>query len=102
MTHKIERHVTLSEEEWKNIQMVFEDYDMENLSKSEQTETKVIFEKIDYQLRGGRCFHEYGKVTETHMVTTATYEQPAEYESEAECLICGDTVDAQDIQNIIE
>jgi hypothetical protein len=99
---KHEKRITLEDEEWTILRMVFEDYNMDGLSKSEQLETKVIFEKIDYQLRGGRCFHEYGKIIHYYLKTSATREQPAEYESEAECLVCGDTVDAQDIQEVIE
>jgi hypothetical protein len=98
----MEKRVTLKMEEWKEIQMTFEDYDMSNLSKSEQTDLKVIFEKVDYQVRGGRCFHEYGKINKTWRVCAETRDQPAEYESNAECLICGDTVSSEDIQNIIE
>lgn len=99
---KIERRITLPEEDWKILQMVFEDYNMDNLSEYDKRSTKVVFEKVDYQVRGGRCFHEYGKIVNTVLVTAATRDQPAEYESEAECPICGDTVDAQDIQEVIE
>ena len=100
--NKTERRITLTMDEWDILKMVHEDYNMDNLSEYDKRSTKVIFEKIDYQLRGGRCFHEYGKIVNTVLVTAATREQPAEYESEAECLICGDTVDAQDIQEMIE
>ena len=100
--NKTERRITLTMDEWKTLQMVHEDYNMDNLSEYDKRSTKIIFEKIDYQLRGRRCFHEYGKIVNTRLVAQATYYQPAEYESEAECLICGDTVDAQDIQEVIE
>jgi hypothetical protein len=97
------KRVELTKEEWTIMQMTLEDYDMSNLSKSEQTGLKIIFEKIDFQIRGGfRCFHEYGKINETWQVCAETREQPAEYESDAVCLICGDTVSSEDIQNIVE
>lgn len=100
---KNEKRVSLEEKDWTEIQMMYEDYDMCNLSESEKTNLKMIFAKIAFQLRGSNyCSHEYGKITASHMVAMATLEQPAEYEYDGICLICGNDVNPDDIENIID
>ena len=98
------QNVELTPAEWNEIQIVLDEYDIPDMDESERTNLKIISAKIDLERRnyGGRCYHEYGKISSTRCVTMSTRETPAEYESEAECLICGETVDAQDVEHILD
>jgi hypothetical protein len=93
----------LSKEQWDLLEIVIGECDQPDLGESDKINLKIIYLTIKYNRSTyHECDHEYGRIVSTVCVNSETRMQPAEYESTAECLICGNEMDAQDVQNILK
>jgi hypothetical protein len=98
------QRVELTKEQWELISLTLDECNQPDLSSDERIQAHIISDIIDLQTGrfGSHCSHRYGRIVSTVCVNRETRMQPAEYESTAECLICGDEVDAQDVETIVK